>query len=338
VTAFVDEFTDGPDETVRVATHAVGGRAAVERRRARWPVPASSVGYLVTPATAVGGFSQRTVDRRTWTLLRWLRHLGPVRLADATAVDVERFLAAIPSATSRATPCARTSGSSTAGRAGAACSTPTAETDPPWLPRRLPTPVAAADVQRIIEATRGVDRLAIVLAAYAGLRVSEIEALRGEDVDLERRVLTVRDGKGGVDGRVPIAEALADELARWPRTGRLLGRSGRRGRRARRRAAASSSRRGSAGCCAATVSTLARTTCARRSHGVRRRQRRERRADCTVDASPRHGDDDALHPARQRRPGCRALAVYFRADRCPCRSYYCALPWAGVGRRSALWC
>ena len=61
-----------------------------------------------------------------------------------------------------------------------------------------------------------------MLAAYAGLRISEISALRGEDVDLAGRQLVVRAGKGGSDDVVPLAAELAAELADWPRRGRLV--------------------------------------------------------------------------------------------------------------------
>jgi integrase len=52
--------------------------------------------------------------------------------------------------------------------------------------------------------------------------VSEIAALCGEDVDLDARMLMVRNGKGGKDASVPLAPLLAAELGGWPRTGRLF--------------------------------------------------------------------------------------------------------------------
>lgn len=58
------------------------------------------------------------------------------------------------------------------------------------------------------------------LLTYTGLRFGEAIALRWSDVDLDRRIITVRrswDGptKGGKQRLVPIAEALAPVLAAW---------------------------------------------------------------------------------------------------------------------------
>jgi integrase len=70
---------------------------------------------------------------------------------------------------------------------------------------------------------RRLARVAFALAAYAGLRMSEVRALRWRDVDLRRGVLVVREamtGKGdiappksGHDREIPIAPALLPYLA-----------------------------------------------------------------------------------------------------------------------------
>ena len=98
-----------------------------------------------------------------------------------------------------------------ANRRGHLDNDPTVDTDPPRIPRRLPTPVTAADVKHLIEVLDGQDRLLVMLGALAGLRVSEIANLRGEDIDLDQRRITVRNGKGGNDATVPLAAALAAE-------------------------------------------------------------------------------------------------------------------------------
>src|SRR5690625_3295852 len=58
------------------------------------------------------------------------------------------------------------------------------------------------------------DRLILLLGAHAGLRASEMLALRWEDVDLRAGRLTVRFGKGGTTASV----TMSDELARNLRT------------------------------------------------------------------------------------------------------------------------
>ena len=52
------------------------------------------------------------------------------------------------------------------------------------------------------------DRLLLALFAYAGLRRSELLGLDWDDVDFERRLLTVRKAKGGRQRVVPIHPAL----------------------------------------------------------------------------------------------------------------------------------
>jgi site-specific recombinase XerD len=62
------------------------------------------------------------------------------------------------------------------------------------------------------------NRRAVFLMLYCGLRISEVAALRWRDVDIERSVLLVRDGKGGKSRSVPIHPALEGELSRATHT------------------------------------------------------------------------------------------------------------------------
>ena len=56
------------------------------------------------------------------------------------------------------------------------------------------------------------DRLLLLLGAHAGLRVSEMLALRWEDVDLGGQRLLVRAGKGGKDALVNLTPKLTETL------------------------------------------------------------------------------------------------------------------------------
>ena len=96
------------------------------------------------------------------------------------------------------------------------------EAVPGVTPPRSPPPKSAACSPQPL---RPADRLMVMLAACAGLRVSEIAAVRGEDVDLEGRWLTVT-GKGGHRHTLPLAAELADVLEAWPRHGPLLAMAG----------------------------------------------------------------------------------------------------------------
>jgi integrase/recombinase XerD len=167
---------------------------------------------FLTHQRVARGFSERTIARRAWTLGLWVDHVGG-DLTAATADDVEAFLGNYPGAQTRYS--MRSDINQLyrfLERRGIAEHNPAALVEAPRLPRRAASPVT----------TVGATRLAVMLAAYAGLRVSEIAALRGEDIDLANGMLMVRNGKGGKDDPVPLAPALADELALWPRSGHLF--------------------------------------------------------------------------------------------------------------------
>lgn len=76
-----------------------------------------------------------------------------------------------------------------------------AESIPRPKPERgLPQVLSRAEVIRILAAIRNRKHRAIVLLIYsAGLRVSEAVRLRPEDLDVDRRLVRVRRGKGGKD-------------------------------------------------------------------------------------------------------------------------------------------
>lgn len=63
-------------------------------------------------------------------------------------------------------------------------------------------------------------RLILMLAYGCGLRLGEIRSLTPEDISLDRRVLTVRHGKGNKDRRVMIDEVFLPALDAYLRNGR----------------------------------------------------------------------------------------------------------------------
>ncbi len=91
--------------------------------------------------------------------------------------------------------------------------------------RRLPTALSEADLQRLLAqpnvgCTTGLrDRVILEVMAHAGLRVSEVVALKRSDITwggaAEHPKLLVRDGKGGRDRTVPIDRDLLGWLRRW---------------------------------------------------------------------------------------------------------------------------
>lgn len=63
--------------------------------------------------------------------------------------------------------------------------------------------------------------LIVLLGAHAGLRVSEMTALRWEDVDTSGDSLTVREGKGNKTARISLSASLVRALERVPPEERL---------------------------------------------------------------------------------------------------------------------
>jgi integrase/recombinase XerC len=61
------------------------------------------------------------------------------------------------------------------------------------------------------------DRVLLLLGAHAGLRVSEMLALRWDEVDTGARELLVRAGKGNKTALVQLTPRLAAELEQWRR-------------------------------------------------------------------------------------------------------------------------
>ena len=94
-----------------------------------------------------------------------------------------------------------------------------------WIGRmrvvhRLPAILSAEEIERLLSALGSVRMQAIVMAAYgAGLRVSEVLALRVEDIDSARMVIHVRRGKGARDRYTMLPQRLLQTLrAYWKET------------------------------------------------------------------------------------------------------------------------
>src|SRR5437762_2969258 len=79
----------------------------------------------------------------------------------------------------------------------------------PKQPKKLPTVLSLDETARFFGAVLGVKHRAIVMTAYAaGLRISEVVALRVDDVDSQRMVLRIRQGKGRRDRNVMLSPRL----------------------------------------------------------------------------------------------------------------------------------
>jgi len=86
----------------------------------------------------------------------------------------------------------------------------------PWLddvqrptrPRRIPSVLTSTEVAALFSAMTGVELLLAELLYGTGMRLNEGLRLRVKDVDFDRRVLVVREGKGGKDRVVMLPHTL----------------------------------------------------------------------------------------------------------------------------------
>lgn len=94
--------------------------------------------------------------------------------------------------------------------------------DLPWLnsvvratrPKRLPSVLTRAEVRRVLSHLDGQYLLIASLLYGSGLRVLEALRLRVKDVDLEHRLLIVRNGKGAKDRVTVFPDSLRDAMQR----------------------------------------------------------------------------------------------------------------------------
>ena len=95
---------------------------------------------------------------------------------------------------------------------------------PVRVPQKLPTVLSAEDVARLLNAAPNLMAKAALSVAYgAGLRASEVTHLKISDIDSERMILHVEQGKGDRDRNAMLAPSLLTLLRAWWREGRRLG-------------------------------------------------------------------------------------------------------------------
>ena len=82
--------------------------------------------------------------------------------------------------------------------------------------QKLPQILSPPEVERIVAATRTLRERVLLMATYGGgLRVSEAVALRPGDLDVERAVIRVEQGKGKKDRYTVLAERLVREVGQY---------------------------------------------------------------------------------------------------------------------------
>lgn len=162
-------------------------------------------------------FSDRTAEAYTAWVRRFVRFHGTRHPAELGGSDVESFLIHLANE--------RRASSSTQSQAASALlflyrevlGKPIAAPHGvlrPHRQRRLPIVLSRGEVRAVLDHMTGPRQLVASLLYGSGLRLMEALRLRIKDVDLVRRELSVREGKGGHDRLTMLPSALIPELRR----------------------------------------------------------------------------------------------------------------------------
>jgi integrase/recombinase XerD len=99
-----------------------------------------------------------------------------------------------------------------------------AKMEPVRVPRTLPVVLSRDEAARLIAATRNLKHQTALSVAYgAGLRASEVVALKVGDIDSQRMTLRIEQGKGRKDRYAMLPPLLLARLRTWWRVARAQG-------------------------------------------------------------------------------------------------------------------
>lgn len=79
-------------------------------------------------------------------------------------------------------------------------------------PRKLPVVLSQSEIKNLISEMKGVQQIMAGLMYGTGMRLMECVRLRVKDIDFHYNLITVRDGKGGKDRRLPLPKRYVPQL------------------------------------------------------------------------------------------------------------------------------
>jgi integrase/recombinase XerD len=89
----------------------------------------------------------------------------------------------------------------------------------PKTPRVLPLVLSPDEVSRLIRSAANLRHRTILMVLYStGMRRSELCRLRLQDIDKERMLIHIHQGKGGKDRQIPLSRKLLEQLRAYYRT------------------------------------------------------------------------------------------------------------------------
>jgi integron integrase len=81
--------------------------------------------------------------------------------------------------------------------------------------KRLPVVMTRAEVKAVLSRLHGTPKLVATILYGTGTRLMECLRLRVKDIEFGRNLITVREGKGDRDRRVPLPAVIRQDLATW---------------------------------------------------------------------------------------------------------------------------
>jgi site-specific recombinase XerD len=86
----------------------------------------------------------------------------------------------------------------------------------PKIPLRLPTVLSPEEVTRLIDSASNLLYRTILMTLYStGMRRAELVQLKASDIDTQRMLVHIREGKGKRDRSVPLSQKLLDNLREY---------------------------------------------------------------------------------------------------------------------------
>lgn len=86
----------------------------------------------------------------------------------------------------------------------------------PKMPKRLPTVLSEEEVARLIDSAKNLLDYAMLMTLYAtGMRRAELIGLKVQDIDSQRMIIHIRQGKGNRDRDVPLTPKLLKTLREY---------------------------------------------------------------------------------------------------------------------------
>ncbi len=160
-------------------------------------------------------YSPRTEQAYVYWIRRYIVFNGRRHPRDLAEVDVKRFLSALAVEERVSASTQNQALSAITFLYDRVLERPLTRIDgiaPARRSRRMPVVLSQREIKALLDELADPVRLCATLMYGSGLRVMECVSLRVKDVDLDRREITVRAGKGGNDRRVPLAELSVNPL------------------------------------------------------------------------------------------------------------------------------